>query len=217
MRKVIIDFYPNEMLQEDQKPMFEHFHSWELLEVLRLDYEEGVTIGVMECYTKSDIPLQDVEVPDFMEILAILKSEGNKHICVIKTEVFKEVKQKLSEYKLDLIWTSPIIFSEDKRTYSCIGDQESISKFIEVMKNYGEVKNIRLQKTAYQKHDILTVLTEKQKYILIAAMKYGYYSYPKKINSEQLSKKVNLSKATIVEHLRKAEERIMANILAGYE
>ncbi len=72
------------------------------------------------------------------------------------------------------------------------------------------------QKAAYQHHDILSVLTEKQREVLIAAKKYGYFDYPKKINSEQLSQKVNISKATLVEHLRKAEERLMENILAGY-
>jgi predicted DNA binding protein len=72
------------------------------------------------------------------------------------------------------------------------------------------------KKAAYQKHDIISILTDKQKEILIAANKHGYYDYPKKINSEQLAKKVNLSKATLVQHLRKAEGRLMANIFAGY-
>ncbi|MCD4843979.1 MAG: helix-turn-helix domain-containing protein, partial [Methanosarcinales archaeon] len=52
--------------------------------------------------------------------------------------------------------------------------------------------------------------------IIIAANKYGYYDYPKKINSQQLSQKVKLSKSTLIQHLRKAEGRIMANISAGY-
>ena len=72
------------------------------------------------------------------------------------------------------------------------------------------------KKAAYQKHDILSVLTEKQREILVAAQKYGYYDYPKKISSELLSKKVNISRATLVQHLRKAEGRILAEIMAGY-
>jgi predicted DNA binding protein len=51
---------------------------------------------------------------------------------------------------------------------------------------------------------------------MIAAHKNGYYDYPKKINSEQLSKKVNIGKATLVQHLRKAEGRILGEIMDGY-
>ena len=68
----------------------------------------------------------------------------------------------------------------------------------------------------YQKHDILSVLTEKQRDILITAHENGYYDYPKKINSEKLSEKVKVSKATLVQHLRKAEGRLLSEILTGY-
>ena len=81
---------------------------------------------------------------------------------------------------------------------------------------FGTVKNITYRRAIYQEHNVLSVLTDKQKAILLAAKKHGYYDYPRKINSEQLAKKVGVSKATVVEHLRKAEGRLMANILAGY-
>ncbi|UCE38353.1 MAG: helix-turn-helix domain-containing protein [Thermoplasmata archaeon] len=216
MRKLTLELEPNEMTRKVQKPIFEKIQSYEVLEVLRLDYEDGVTIGVMECNTKSGIPLQDVKVPDLMEILNILKSEGNTHTCIVKIQNPKEFMHHYIEFKMELIWTTPMVFSEDKRTYSCIGDQQSISKFVELMKNYGEVVNLSFQKAAYQKHDILSVLTEKQREVLVAAKKHGYYTYPRKIKSEELAQKIGISKGTALEHLRKAEERLMENILAGY-
>ncbi|HVQ01679.1 MAG TPA: helix-turn-helix domain-containing protein, partial [Candidatus Thermoplasmatota archaeon] len=121
-----------------------------------------------------------------------------------------------TEFDLDLIFTTPCIISYEKHIYSIIGTQENLSTFIEQFKKYGKILNMTFKKAAYQKHDILSVLTEKQREILVAAQKYGYYDYPKKISSELLSKKVNISRATLVQHLRKAEGRILAEIMAGY-
>ena len=80
----------------------------------------------------------------------------------------------------------------------------------------GNVVNMRFQKAAYQHRDIISILTDKQRDIMIAATKHGYYKYPRKIKSEELAQKIGISKGTTVEHLRKAEERLIENIFAGY-
>ena len=100
--------------------------------------------------------------------------------------------------------------------YSCIGDEKDLKKFLEVIKLIGEVQQVRFLQATYHEHDMISILTEKQKEIIIEAKKNGYYEYPRKINSEELSHKVGISKGTVVEHLRKAEVRLMGNILAGY-
>jgi hypothetical protein len=216
MRKLILEFIPNDKARETYKSIFEKIHSYKILDVLRIDYDDANTIGLVECITKFDCPIQDMNFSGLMEILHILKSEGNKHTCVAKIQNPKEFWKQYVEFEMNLIWTTPIIWSENKRTYSCIGDQKSISKFVELAKNYGEIVNLRFSKAAYQEHDILSVLTDKQRDVMIAARKYGYYKYPRKIKSEELAKKIGISKNTTIEHLRKAEERLMENILAGY-
>jgi predicted DNA binding protein len=217
MRKLILELEPNEMIREVQKPIFENIYSYEVLEMLKIDWEEGIKIDLIECVTKGDRPIQDVKTIGPMEILNVLKSEGNKHICLVKYLEPDSTKDLVKEFNLDLIWTTPMFFSEKKQTFSCIGEQEDILKFIELIKKVGKIENMTFQKAVYQKHEILSVLTEKQREILITANQYGYYDYPRKITSEQLSRKVNISKPTLVQHLRKAEGRIMANILAGYK
>ena len=216
MRKLILELEPNETIRKLQKPVFNSIHSYELLEMLRIDWEEGVKIGLMECHCKDGIPIEEVKLPDNVKILNVLKSVGDVHTCIVKVNVPEEFTQLLAKFKLNLIWTTPTLISEDKLMYSCIGDQENLTKFIEILKTYSSVSNMRFQKAAYQEHDILSVLTEKQKEIIIEAKKNGYYEYPRKINSEELSAKVGISKGTVVEHLRKAEIRLMGSILAGY-
>ena len=51
---------------------------------------------------------------------------------------------------------------------------------------------------------------------MVAAYRHGYYDLPKGISSVRLSERVALSKPTTLEHLRKAERRLLAEIMAGY-
>ena len=206
----MVELIPSPALRKLQKPIFKHIKSFEVLEMLKFDFETGTKIGLMK------VKVKEGELPHGSQILSVLKEESDKHICVVKIQVPEDFKKILKEFDLNLIWTTPLIITQDKRVYSCIGENESIKTFLELIKNYGEVMNISFQTAAYQEHDILSVLTEKQREIIIAANKYGYYDYPKKINSQQLSQKVKLSKPTLIQHLRKAEGRIMANIVTGY-
>jgi len=53
------------------------------------------------------------------------------------------------------------------------------------------------------------LLTPKQLEIFRLACDYGYYDNPKKISIEQLAERTGISAATLAEHLRKAESKLM--------
>ena len=100
-----------------------------------------------------------------------------------------------------------------KILYLIQGNEDSIRKFFEAMKILGEVKNINIQKLEYKECAILSDLNTDQKKILSYAKKYGYYDYPRKITSEELSKKIGINKDIAIEVLRKAEKSIISKIL----
>ncbi len=151
-----------------------------------------------------------------MEILTVLRKEGNRYIVVSKVKLFKKFIDLTQKFNIDIIWDTPSIIKKDNIIMSVTGSEENLKKFLEIIKNLGEIKSISFNKATYNDQAILSCLTEKQKEILIAAKKNGYYSYPRKINSQELSEKIGLSKPTVVQHLRKAEIRIVTKILMGY-
>ncbi|MBU7032963.1 MAG: helix-turn-helix domain-containing protein [Theionarchaea archaeon] len=53
-------------------------------------------------------------------------------------------------------------------------------------------------------------LTPKQLKAVNLAIEKGYFEIPKKINLEELSKQMKLSRTTFLEHLRKAEKKILS-------
>jgi len=216
MRKIMIEFVPDKRIMELQGKMLEKIESMELVELLRLDFEKGVKLGLVQIYVKDGYVLEDVELPSHVEFVNVLKSDGSRYTIIVKVKVPKEFKKIMKEFKLDLIWTTPSLISKDKFITSCIGEEKDLKKFLELTKQLGEIKNISFKKAVYQEHDIMSCLTQKQREIVIAAKKYGYYDMPRKISSQELSKKIGVSTATLLEHLRKAEVRLMENILGGY-
>ena len=216
MRKVIVELKPFPFIKDMQKKMFEKIDSIRLLELLKLDFEHGLKVGLIELSLKRGYAVEDVELPENVKLVDILKVEGGKYTGIVKVEVPKEFKKMMKQFDLDLIWDTPMVMSRDKIVYSCIGDEGNIKKFLEVTKLIGEVVDVIFQRGVYQEHNVLSSLTERQKEIVLTAKKNGYYNYPRKTTPEKLAGELGISKATTLEHLRKAEVRIMSNLLAGF-
>jgi predicted DNA binding protein len=216
MRKLTIELKVKEEFLEMLNFLLEKTESIELIELIKIDFEQGVKMGIAALNMKEGYTIEDIDLPEFMEMLTVLKKEGSRYIVFSKVNILKRFSALAKKFNLDIIWDTPSIFSKDKMVISVIGTEENLKKILDVIKNLGEIKNISFSKATFNEQTILSCLTEKQKEILIAAKKNGYYSYPRKINSKELSKKVGLSKPTVVQHLRKAEVRLVSNILTGY-
>jgi predicted DNA binding protein len=56
-------------------------------------------------------------------------------------------------------------------------------------------------------------MTSKQMDALLKAHRYGYYTSPREVTTENIAKSLGVSRSTYEEHLRKAENRIVGNLI----
>jgi len=216
MRKLTVELKINETLLENLKFLLDKTESIELIELIKLDFEQRIKMGIAALTMKEGYTIEDIDIPDFMEMLTVLKQEGSRYIVLSKVKFYKKFIGLAEKFNIDVIWDTPSIFTKEKMTMSVTGNEENLKKFLDVVKYLGEVQKISFKKATFHEQSILSCLTEKQREILVAAKKNGYYNYPREINSQELSEKVGLSKPTVVQHLRKAEIRLISNILTGY-
>jgi hypothetical protein len=213
---MILELKLNQQLLKNFDFLLDKIESIEFLELLKLDFQKRIKMAIAAFNLKDGYTIEDIKVPDYVEIFNVLQKNGNRYVCLIKAKYFRSLSSLAKKFNIDIIWDTPSIFTKDKMTVSVTGNEENLKKIHDLFKKVGTVNKISFVKSLYNEQTILSCLTDKQREILIAAKKNGYYSYPRKINSKELSEKIGLSKPTVVQHLRKAEVRLVSNLLTGY-
>ena len=217
MRKIVLDVEPSEETVKGLRPIFDCLSSYEILETLKVDREKGICVDLIDCRLQETLSIEDAEWFGHMELLSVLKSDGDVHTCLVKYyEPPGGSEEASDDFDMDIVYTTPSLISAERFVLSAIGTDRDLARFMDgVRKHVGEVTNMSMTRAAYQRRDILTVLTDRQREVLTAANQYGYYDYPRRVSSEKLADRVGISKPVMLQHLRKAEGRIMADIFAG--
>lgn len=218
MRKITIEIVPDHRLSEIMRPLMEHIEEMEMIELLRLDLQKGLKIVVLKIRLAPGSTVDDISSTDLFDIkiVEVMEQKGNEVTCLMKVrtpEGFDDVRKNAD---LDLTWTSPMKISREKVVYSFIGEDEQIRKAIDLLKEFGVSAKISIHNTSFTEGDHLSLLTERQRSILVTAKKMGYYRYPREAGAEDVARALGLSTSTVTEHLRKAEVRLIDGILAGY-
>lgn len=217
MRKLSIQISPQPGNEFISNKTINKFESIKMLELLKLDFKRGIIAGIFEVIIKDEFIFKDIKFPKEIKIFKVLKEIGNKYTCFIKIQYHKNsLRKKLKDFDLDIILIKFDLEPQKNLELSIIGDNKHLAEFLEIIKKYGEIRIISFKKAAFESHNVLSNLTNKQRETLLIAKKNGYYDYPRAINGFQLSEKMGISKATTIEHLRKAEKRLISQVLIGY-
>ncbi len=217
MRKAIIEITPNPIVRKLQGKMYEYIDRIEGRELLKIDFERKSKMVITDIIMAPGKKFEEIEWPKGVEILNTLKIEGDRYTILMKAKAPGSNLTKIFKlFDLNVIYDMPFSATKEKIKFAAVGDNDSLNKLIKIVALLGKMERVSFTQATFSEHEILKVLTDKQRNILIEAKNRGYYEYPRRINTQGLSDRLGISKATTVEHLRKAEIRLMSNLLEGY-
>ena len=108
---------------------------------------------------------------------------------------------------------SPPRYHDGKITFTLSGTPHQLRDALGEARARGFRYRILSVKEAEFAVSPLDHLTKKQAEVLRVAYELGYYDVPRRITSEQLGRGLGLRAATVVEHLRKSEKRLLDAML----
>ena len=146
-----------------------------------------------------------------------LEVEGNSLFFLVELPL--EQKIPTTHYNPKIFFIKPVIV--DIKGYESweIGswDEQILRDFIvNLQKEHFDIKILKIQNEKLNNiyfPQVMPFLTKSQKRALEIAVQNGYYDFPRNSELEQLAKQAGISLSTFREHLRKAEKKVMPDLI----
>jgi predicted DNA binding protein len=215
MRRLILEVPEKELAKIGiEMPLFDKIKTLELLYFLRQDQQEFTAISKVE-FKDPKTKVEELRSNGLLVEVQTLEQQKNGAYTVFMrggpslSSVLKSIDVE-SGYLFP-----PIGISEGKIKITFIGNKGQVRTFLEkVDAAQIHYRVVMLTDADFSLFSPLNQLTDKQREVLLVAFKNGYYDIPRRINTKQLSEKFGIGNATLAEHLRKAERRLLINLLS---
>jgi len=110
----------------------------------------------------------------------------------------------------------PLEIKDQKVRMSFLGSSREVKNFLKrLKKSWPDYRLVSLGDAKFSVNSALSRLTDKQRRVLVTSFSLGYYESPRRISSIGLGKKLNIDSSTLIVHRRKAEQRVLAQIING--
>jgi predicted DNA binding protein len=215
MRRLILELSEKELLKAGiELPPLKKIKSLELLSFLRQDSKEFAAISRVELKDPT-MKIDDIIGSGLLIDAQVIDREKNGAYILFTRSGSPSLSTVLDYIGIEGGYLFPPLGIEDgKVKFSFLGSESQIKDFMEKIDAIAiHYRVILLADANFSPISPLSQLTEKQQEVLLTAYKMGYYDIPRKVNSEELAKKLGLVDSTVVEHLRKAEQRLIRQII----
>jgi DNA-binding CsgD family transcriptional regulator len=143
------------------------------------------------------------------------EKDGSLVVFIEGRSVVPKLSKDIKPPKM-LMTHPPDFLDVDRMKIEMIGKENEIKEFLHYTNKWAgnSFKILGLTSIDTKGESLLSKLTPRQRQMLLTAYALGYYDVPRRISSDDLSRHLNVDKSTIVEHLRKAERKLIGGIIA---
>ena len=195
----------------DRLESLKRIKSFQMLHILRFDSSEVAAIFRFEAKDES------LKVEEFLKSLLdslkvecrLLEQDGGACIFFIKG---KPPQPSSGASAMSGMYPMlPFEVRDGKVRVTLVGNIEQVKEFLEESSvNY---RVVSLTDAKFSLNSPISRLTEKQQEAISLAFRFGYFDTPRKISADELAQKLGLSSSTLAVHLRRAERRLLAEML----
>ncbi len=214
MRRLILEVTEKELVKVGiELPPLKKIKSLELLYFLKQDHQEFAAISQVE-FKDSNSKVEELLMGGLLvEVQELTHEKNGAYIVYLRSG--PSLSSVLGSIGIESGFLFPPLgIGDGKVKFSFLGNEQQIKDFMGGISAIGiHYRVVLLTDANFSPTSPLNQLTEKQQEILLAAYKLGYYDIPRKITSQELAKKLGLVDSTVVEHLRKAELRLIRQII----
>jgi predicted DNA binding protein len=222
MRRLVIEFYGKELQKRVGLISFRNVKSMDAVRLLRHDQNENVGIWRLRLNdpsAKVEDCFKDDGVTEEVQVISREEGKGGEDGPSFLVLLRRKLRPGLllghritkpgSGYLLN-----PMGFRNGRIRFTFVGTQRAMKEIlVNAEKGRLQYNVVSIGDADFAEDSLLSRLTDKQRRILVLAYKLGYFDVPKRINSDELAQRFNLTGSTVVEHLAKAEHRLIAGII----
>jgi len=92
-----------------------------------------------------------------------------------------------------------------------VGDQRDVGDAAELVPEEVKVEVVSIRELDGQSKDVFADLTGRQREVLSVAVEMGYYEDPRAVTQDDIADELDVSSATVGEHLRRIEREILGS------
>lgn len=212
MRRLVVDIDVSDYARVAGDKTIERIESMEVLHFIKQEPKEFSVICELKL-KDHDATLEEALYEPGSE-LRVLDSDRQGRYTVFVKSMPQEFGRAQEFWSSGGYMLTPLAIRNGRVTASFLGTTKQIKILLGVIKKAGlRCKIKQFPDARVAPTSPLGSLTERQREVITAAFHAGYYDLPRKVDSKKLAAKLKIGGSDLIKHRRKAERRLLAELL----
>jgi hypothetical protein len=212
MRRVVVELSASELADFMHEPRLNEIELFEALSLLKMTQTEATFIARIKLRDpKIDIERYFDDPTDVVQVLE--REKEGSFVCFMKGRMERQFSRMMGVVN-DGYLSYPYEIREGRLKIAFLGSARVVKAFLGMIsKARLHYKVLSLTDARFSSSSPLSKLTRMQQKVILSAFELGYYDLPRRVDSRGLAKRLNMAEPTLVVHRRKAERRLLSEIL----